>query len=352
MSELKIAAFNTEWMIAIFGGEWKKWDGTIPNSFKGKTLGTIKLPKIELTDLNVDGFDELIIETKKYNAYISLQNGGMMYELDYKPIAKNIFDTMTRREEGYHKKLEVAVTPGAESQKTASIHDLILAKEPDLISKLHYDFYERKSFIDHFLDDNTTLRSFATVQYKENGDFLNQPYKLRSHSLSPAGAAVNLYREGKVSYKGKEELVRINKKIEFSNNNGEIIAYYTLVNQGKNPLNLWFGVEFNFGLQAGHAQDRYFYLQTGEIDDRFLDSVGEIPLTQFIGLRDEWRKLDINLEVNRKCTMWRFPIETISLSEAGFERVYQSSAVLPNWHIQLKDQWKVAITLRLNTIKT
>jgi endonuclease/exonuclease/phosphatase family metal-dependent hydrolase len=46
MPKLKIATFNAEWMFAIFGGEWKNWDGTIPNSFKGKSLGGIKLPRI------------------------------------------------------------------------------------------------------------------------------------------------------------------------------------------------------------------------------------------------------------------------------------------------------------------
>jgi endonuclease/exonuclease/phosphatase family metal-dependent hydrolase len=46
MQELKVATFNAEWMIAIFGGEWKKWDGTIPQKFKGKSLGDIKLPPI------------------------------------------------------------------------------------------------------------------------------------------------------------------------------------------------------------------------------------------------------------------------------------------------------------------
>jgi endonuclease/exonuclease/phosphatase family metal-dependent hydrolase len=47
MQEIKIATFNAEWMIAIFGGLWKDWDGTIPNSFKGKSLGDIKLPRID-----------------------------------------------------------------------------------------------------------------------------------------------------------------------------------------------------------------------------------------------------------------------------------------------------------------
>jgi len=46
MPEVKIATFNAEWMISIFGGVWKGWDGTIPTTFPAKSLGGIKLPAI------------------------------------------------------------------------------------------------------------------------------------------------------------------------------------------------------------------------------------------------------------------------------------------------------------------
>ena len=39
MPKLKIATFNVEWMISVFGGVWKTWDGTIPATFPGKSLG-------------------------------------------------------------------------------------------------------------------------------------------------------------------------------------------------------------------------------------------------------------------------------------------------------------------------
>ncbi len=46
MPSIKIATFNVEWMVSIFNGDWKQWDGTIRNSFAGKKLGGIKLDKI------------------------------------------------------------------------------------------------------------------------------------------------------------------------------------------------------------------------------------------------------------------------------------------------------------------
>ncbi len=48
MPQVKIATFNTEWMVSIFGGLWTTWvPPTIPNTFPGRSLGDIKLDPIE-----------------------------------------------------------------------------------------------------------------------------------------------------------------------------------------------------------------------------------------------------------------------------------------------------------------
>ena len=72
---------------------------------------------------------------------------------------------------------------------------------------------------------------------------------------------------------------------------------------------------------------------------------------RFIGLKDLWRRLDIQIETDRDSAIWRFPIETISLSEAGFEKVYQSSVIFPNWKIKLNQKWQVVITQNISVIE-
>lgn len=47
MPEIKIATWNIEWMISIFGGTWNQWDGTIPQTFPGGSFGGITLAKID-----------------------------------------------------------------------------------------------------------------------------------------------------------------------------------------------------------------------------------------------------------------------------------------------------------------
>lgn len=351
---------NCPYWHGVFGGLYLSHlrDAIYQNLIQAESiadeLAGKKFPSYELSDIDVDGYNEVIIETSHYNAYLSLQQGAMVYELDYKPVAKNILDTMTRRKEGYHSKLKDAVVAGSESpeNKTASIHDIVLAKEPDLLSHLHYDFYKRRSYIDHFLNNGTTLDTFASSEYGEDGDFVDQAYDLKKKIIHPDRIVITVERVGKVWCEGKQEPLTVNRKMRFLNNEGKIISDYTLQNLSDKPLDIWFGVEFNFGLQAGHAEDRFYYSGNGELKEKYLDTKSIIDNIKSIGLRDLWRNLDIRLEMSRESSIWRFPVETISLSEAGFEKVYQSSVLFPNWRINLTKKWQVTIIQNMSKVKS
>ena len=89
--------------------------------------------------------------------------------------------------------------------------------------------------------------------------------------------------------------------------------------------------------------------EKGRMEDAYLDSRGEIPNASFIGLKDEYLKLDIRLSAQQTGAIWRMPVETISLSEAGFEKVYQSSSVLLLWDIEINKSWHTVITQKTTT---
>ncbi len=114
--------------------------------FKGKEkTGWVKT---EMCDFNADGFDEVIVETDRMNLFFSPNEGGSLIELDFKPKAINLIDTMTRRQEAYHQKLfemNMYNQNSGNSENVASIHDLILAKEEGLEKYLNYDWYKRTS---------------------------------------------------------------------------------------------------------------------------------------------------------------------------------------------------------------
>ncbi len=295
---------------------------------------------IEQIDFERDGFEELLVESNKMNLYFKLDQGGSLFELDFKPISFNLLDVMTRREEGYHHKVRDLEKSQRKNSSIASIHDLVvrLTKEKSLKQHLAYDWYRRASLIDHFLGQHASLETFAQCRYPEQGDFVNQPY-LATVSRTKKGVTIRLYRDGGVWVDDTHWKVRVTKIITFEKDSSDLLFDYHIKNLQTQSVDLWFGVEFNYGLLAGDAPDRYYSIPNKVLDDKRLKSSGILDDVKNIQLVDEWLRLQVGLEFETPSTVWRFPIETVSLSEKGLERVYQSSVVFPNWKIHLVKDW-------------
>jgi len=54
------------------------------------------------------------------------------------------------------------------------------------------------------------------------------------------------------------------------------------------------------------------------------------------------RGLALTTEVEQPCTLWTFPLETVTMSEAGYERGYQGSVYLHIWplHLAAGESWR------------
>ncbi len=305
---------------------------------------------VSTTDFDADGRDELIIESKALNLYFAPHTGGALFELDYKPKAINLLDTMTRRKEAYHNKLLNMRNQkhSSNGNTVASIHDLVIAKEPGLEKKLKYDWYRRASLIDHFLKQDTQLGQLANCEFEEQGDFVQSSYKYETESKEGC-LTIRLYREGIIKSSDQVFKVAVAKIITIDPESSNLKIKYEIINLEKIAIKLWFAPEFNFALLAGNEPDRYYYFDRELNESRHLASSGIIRSVQQMGLKDEWLKINVQLTFSRKTTIWRFPVETISQSEGGFERVYQSSVVIPNWKVQLEPAagWSIEINQKI-----
>lgn len=310
------------------------------------------LKEFEIFDFDNDGNEEILIETPVHNAYFKPSAGATMFLYDFKVSDKNLLDTLTRREEGSHEKLYHAQIAGqVDHDSAASIHDLVIAKEAGLEKYLIYDNYERKSFIDHVLDKELSVEQFYAHEYEEKGDFYSGIYQLDDTKRSEKSVIMSFSRDGAVKQDGQHIPIRIQKLIEVEKNKERISAEYKITNLSDNPLNFKFAVEFNYGLQAGHAHDRYYYNKDGRLENAFLDSIGQLSYDDFIGLKDEYMKIDVRLSVTGSDSIWRLPVETISLSESGFEKVYQSSCILLIWNIELDTHSRISLTQNTGTFE-
>lgn len=308
--------------------------------------------KILIHDINKDGFDEVLIESKQFSIYISPEKGGMLYELDDKTSKRNFLDTLTRREEGYHQKLfEIAEmsknkTTQNSDKEVASIHDMLVSKEEGLEEYLNYDWYEKKSFIDHFIPKDITRKQFYKVQYKELGDFVNQTYEIAEKSNQNDIVSLSLFRRGNIWLNNQFSPVTIRKKYQLCDQDSTLTTHYVIENNGS-PLETRFAIELNFGMLAGASSDRYYVSDDIDLKKPILNSHGEIKNGNHIGLVDEYLNRSIHVRSSEPAEIWFFPIETISLSESGFERVYQSSNIVLVFDLHLENRWDVTIETKL-----
>jgi alpha-amylase len=293
-------------------------------------------------DFNFDARQEIRLANDKLFCLIAPSRGGQLVELDVRSIRHNLLATLTRRPEAYHRR----ILGGAhqDNGQVASIHDRVVCKQPDLDQRLRYDDHPRKSLLDLFYAPEATLAAVAAGEAQQQGDFVQGLYEARVRR-NPGRIQVQLTRQGSVGGRA----LRITKGVTLDAGGATLQIAYLLENLPPDcPLH--FAVELNFAGLPGGCDDRYFSdsqgTRLGQLGTR-LDLI-DVP---GLGLSDEWLGIDIGLRASRPTSFWTFPIETVSQSEAGFELVQQSVAVLPHWLVTAdKDgRWSVTMQIALDT---
>lgn len=308
-------------------------------------------PWVELSakDYNLDARKEIRMAGNRLIAYLAPAKGGHLYELDIRATNHNLLATLDRRPEPYHETIKNhAQNSGQETDQedgpVASIHDIVHFKQPDLDKKLGYDHWERKSLVDHFLQPGLELEKFMNGE-GHVGDFVNGVYET-SVNRSAERLETVLERQGVMG----PYQVQLRKTVTLdSSQSGQLLTRYEMSGLPAG-MPIHFGVEFNFAGMAANADDRYYYDAEGRKLGQ-LQSIQTLPNLSRIGLIDEWLGLDTALEVSQPAEFWTFPIQTISQSEAGFELVHQSSAVVPRWEFLAPEngEWSVEIKLCVDT---
>ncbi len=305
-------------------------------------------------DYNADGRDEILLESRRLNLYFSTL-GGRLFELDDRRLGINLLNLVNRREEGYYRKLleisgQKEKPPG---EGVASIHDSVLAKEEGLEKLITTDWYHKGGFIDHFLHEKTTLDDFSQCQYGEQGDFVNQPYEFKWEQKGNQ-VILTMERLGKVWIRENEHVpILLKKVVVLIPDRPEFKVTYTLENKGDKPVAFWFGVEFGFAFTSRNDLNQHYVLDSLSGEDTLLKSRGESQDVSVVILMDEKQKFDVSVSFSEPAGLWRFPLETISMSEGGFEKVFQGAILLSHWKINLerKNSWKIQIISKINKFK-
>lgn len=315
-------------------------------------------PEWEAVDWNFDGRDERLLDTP--DLFIAFTADAAVDQLWFKRTGLNLCDTLTRRPEAYHRHGRLA----GSAENGAKLEDQIAAKEPGLEAYLIYDKRLRETFSEWILPPGTLFERYRAQDFVPLAEFrfgtpsFRKPEggKGKPDGVEVRFAGTAVFPEGAVLDVVKTFSVISPAPGGASEAPGPVVEVRWDVTARNGSARFRFVAESLFCLLAGNAPDRY--LSWGAPGGGFgtgrdiLASRGEIPGDFRVVATDEW--LGFRAEVTASGTkppsaFWRDAIETVSQSEAGYERVYQGTVIAPVWDVELSPGASAAFALRVAT---
>jgi alpha-amylase len=256
---------------------------------------------------------------------------------------------LRRRREAYHERLaDAGPAGGGEAQVAApaSIHDAVRVKEAGLAAHLIYDGYERRSALVRFLPVDQTATEWRAGGGDDLGDFVAGVHRLVD--LGPGRATV--VRDGWVVDErgGTPRPVRVEKRVALGGGRLDpaLQVQVSILNASEQPLRTRLGVEWATTMLGGGGNPAAWWDVARERARH--DGPGSATDVGHLAQGNDWLGLEIATTVTPAADAWWAPIETVSNSEAGFERVYQGSSLLLSWPIELgpDERWTGTIDHR------
>ena len=311
-----------------------------------------RLHEAERLDLDLDGHDEVRLSGPGQVVSIDLAEGAGIGGWDIRPVRHNVCSVMRRRPEAYHQKLRDHVesegspepAPDATDAPT-SIHEIFLVKEPGLAAMLHYDRYERRSGLVRFLAPGTNAESWATAEAVELGDAVEGAYEIEKLGLDRLVAR----RDASVSIggDGASAAVRVVKTFTLGGDRRSPILTEKVVvtNLSESTVEAILGLEWTATMLGGGGNPAAWLEIDGErtTHDAHRTATGQTGVSQ----GNDTVGIAITTKISPAADVWCAPVETISNSEAGFERVYQGAGMLLTWPLSLAGGASRTVTVRM-----
>ncbi len=181
------------------------------------------------------------------------------------------------------------------------------------------------------------------MEYIELGDFIDGSYTVEKMRKIKGDSEIVLFREGALRYNGQIFPVAMRKKISLQNPGSHLIVSYEIENRS-DWREFLFGVDTNYSLLSRDDPSRYFLFPHETLirvhpgDRKTYDDVDGYELV------DESRGFRISCR-SKSDKLWLFPIETVSNSEGGFERVYQETSLVHLYRFDLRESEKIKIEI-------
>lgn len=300
--------------------------------------GRARYEELTKLDFDADGHDELYWVSEVGAALVKPSDGGTVPLLEFRPVAATLVNSIQRRPEAYHSRLAEAVsTPAA----AVSIHEQVRVKEAGLERYLCYDRWARNCFRLLVFPPEKTQPDYEALKLEESatlagGVFAVAKAEVGEIELALEGTAVSsapghsIEAKKWFTFERAKEGFRVTCQAGLRLREGELLRARA-------------GLEIVLNLLAPDTEDRYF--EAGGEKHRLRLSAA-IPASELRAV-DEWQNVAVTVQAEGANEFWLAPIETVSESEEGFERIYQGSQILAVWPLELNtaEMQKVSIQL-------
>lgn len=353
------AQCNDAYWHGVFGGVYaphlrtELWRELIRAESLIEPLGAGRTGKVrsERLDFDADGAEEIYVTAPKFAVLLKPGDGATVAALDFRPTAVALINSLQRRPETYHARLADAA--GSIGRGIASIHDQVRVKEPGLEKRLRYDRWARHAFRLLLFPYGKTRTDYDAVRLEESATFAGGAYRVKKC----AGGEIVFDLDGSLEIPGAGSSTGLSAVKEFrvtSSENGCRLRCGVRVGIQKNAtaeaLKFQAGLEIVINLLAPNEADRFFEVGAKrELERHPLNWSGEAagPALRVV---DEWQNVAMGMDAPGAQSYWIAPIETVSESEEGFERVYQGSQILAVWPVELTRgvDWEGELTVNVS----
>ncbi len=311
---------------------------------------------VEAVDLDIDGYDELLVTTPGQVVAIKPGEGGGIGSWDARAVRHALASVMRRRPEAYHDTLRAADSGEVEEQEAGegavSIHDLIKVNEPGISKRLWYDAYERRSGLLHLLPVGTTPDEFEQADFMELGDFVSGAFEV----VETGGDRVILERHGSAildahgssapAMSFAKAPLRVRKSFSFGADRRVPTLDLTVevTNTGTRPFEALLGIEWALNMLGGGGNPSAWYAVGG--DRGSFDARRVADGADHVSMGNSYIGVELESRPQPAASAWWSSIETISVSESGFEGNHQGGCLLWVWplHLEAGATMRVRIT--------
>ena len=333
-----------------------------------------------LADTDLDAIDEVLVTSAGQTVIVDLDEGAGVSSWDLRASRVALASVVRRRPEAYHRRLvaheqeaeeaaigeteaealvqegaiadsHAAAAPAAPADAPRTIHDIVNVKEPGLAAFLHYDRHERRSGLVHLLpaDGSTTLEQLVAATYEEPGDFTEEPFEL----VSLADDLVVARRCGTVAQASGPRPLAVEKTFRFGGSRlkPELELTTTVENKGDAAIAFELAVEWNVNLLGGGHNPAAYY-ETEDAVRTPHDAAADLPAASRVAFGNDYEGVRVEATAEPTARLTWYPVETVSNSEGGFERVYQGSSLLFRWPVTLAQGEARAFTVHFAVVQT